>query len=175
MIEFKILACPDKSQQSTYRHPGSSLTFGSGEADMLIDDPAIAASQVRIFFQGGGFFLENLEPEVEVRLNGKTLDGPSPLKERDHITLGRTTVNFVALDPQPLRAPPPYEHPHTATRVVEGSKEKAILDVLGHLAQPAAPAAMPKPPLPGGPKPPLPGAKPPPPPSGMPPLPPKRN
>src|SRR5690606_10686424 len=28
MIEFRILACPEKTQQTTYRHPGKELVMG---------------------------------------------------------------------------------------------------------------------------------------------------
>ena len=163
MIEFRILASPDKSQQSTYRHPGQQLTFGSGEADMVIDDPGVAPVQARVFWQGGGFFLENLEPQVEVRLNGRAISGPTPVKDRDNVNLGKTTVNFLTLNPQPLAPPPAYEHPQAAARFVDGNKEKAVLDVLEILAReagaPATPAAPPKPPIPGN----------------MPPLPPRKN
>lgn len=150
MIEFRILTSPDKSQQSTYRHPGQELTMGSSEADMVIDDPAIAAAQIRIFWHGNGFFLENLNPQVEVRLNGRTLGDASPIKERDNINLGRTTVNILTLNTHALQAPPAFEHPQAAARFVEGSKEKAVLDALDLLGKAEGSAGMPKPPVPPG-------------------------
>lgn len=156
MIEFRILTSPDKSQQSTYRHPGKELTMGSSEADMVVDDPALSAAQIRIFWHGNGFFLENLDPQVEVRLNGKVINDASPVKERDNINMGRTTVNVLTLNPNPLQPPPAFEHPQAAARFVDGSKEKAVLDVLETLARAEGAAA---------------GPKPPPPPPGMPPIP----
>jgi hypothetical protein len=146
MIEFRILTSPDKSQQSTYRHPGRELTMGSSEADMVVDDPALSAAQVRIFWHGNGFFLENLDPQVEVRLNGKPLGDASPVKERDNINMGRTTVNILSLNTNPLQAPPAFEHPQAAARFAEGSKEKAVLDALDLLGKAEGAASMPKPP-----------------------------
>ena len=155
-MEFKIIACPDKSQQSTYRHAGMQLTIGSSNADMVIDDPNLSATQVRIFFQGG-FLLENLDPQVEVRLNGKLVEDRIPVKERDNITMGRSTVNFILLNQKPFSPPEPYQHPQAAARFVPGNKEKAVLDALeflaaqemGIAAKPSSPPAV-KPPLPGG-------------------------
>jgi pSer/pThr/pTyr-binding forkhead associated (FHA) protein len=150
MIEFRILTCPDKSQQSTYRHPGRELTMGSSEADMVVDDPALSAAQLRIFWHGNGFFLENLDPQVEVRLNGKPLGDASPVKERDNINMGRTTVNILSLNTNPLQPPPAFEHPQAAARFVEGSKEKAVLDALDLLGKAEGGASGPKPPTPPG-------------------------
>ncbi len=149
MIEFKIIVAPDKSQQSTYQHLGNQLTFGQTEGDMLIDDPALAPLQIRVFAQGQGFFLENLDEDIEIRLNGRPFENPAPLKERDSISMGRTTVSFSRLDLNPPTPPEPFQHPQAASRFVEGSREKAILDALEHLEKSSS-AGMPKPPpLPG--------------------------
>ena len=156
MIEFRILTSPDKSQQTTYRHNGNELTLGSSEAAMVIDDPGISPVQLRIFWHGNGFFLENLDRNVDVRLNGKPVSDASPVKDRDNITMGRTTINILALNTKPLEPPPPFEHPQAASRFAEGSKEKAVLDALEILGTGQGTSAMPKPP---------------PPPAGMPPIP----
>jgi predicted component of type VI protein secretion system len=170
MIEFKIVATADKSQQSTYQHMGSVMTFGNGEGDMVIDDPSLSPLQAKISWQNGGYILENLAPEVEIRLNGKPVQDPVSLKEKDNLNVGRTVINFSRLDTQPLAPPPQFEHPNFNARVVEGSKEKAILDVLALQEKSATPA---QPPMPKVSPPPLPGGMPPPPPK--PPLPPARK
>ena len=107
-----------------------------------------------------------MNTSVEIRLNGKALLGPSPLKEKDNITVARTTINFSRLDLAPLPAPEPYEHPNIRERFTPGSKEKAISDVLLHLETTTPESGMPTPPLPGAsagpPKPPIPGVKKPP-------------
>lgn len=164
MIEFKIISSPDRSQQATYQHTGSSLTLGQSEGDMIIDDPAIAPLQLRIYWEGTSFVLENLAEEIEVRLNGRPFQGPVPLKEKDNLIMGRTTLNFSRLDLKPLTPPEPFQYPHASTRFVEGSREKTLLDVLEHLENaelPSAPTVAP-PPRPPGVKPPLPPGAPPP-------------
>ena len=176
MIEFKIITCPDKSQQASYQHFGRELVVGKTEGDMLIDDPSLGAQQFRVKVEADKIAtIENLNPAVELRLNGKGISGIVPLKEKDNITISRTTINFSRLDLAPIPIPARYEHPNFNERFTLGSKEKAMLDVLQHLEEktpdsgitPPIPGAggPPKPPLPGGAKPPLPpggGGSPPP-------------
>lgn len=173
MIEFKIITCPDKSQQATYQHLGQELTFGKAEGDMVIDDPAMSPLQLRVKVEGGGATLENLNLGVEVRLNGKAISGVVPLKEKDNLTVSRTTINFTRLDNAGLAIPEPFQHPNAKERFSPGSKEQVMLDVLAHLEK-NTPAAGAPPPGPGGAKPPLPGgsASPPLPGGAKPPLPP---
>jgi hypothetical protein len=183
MIEYKIISSPDKSQQATYQHLGKDLTFGKTDGDMLIDDPAFGDLQLKVSVQDAkNATIESLNSGVEVRLNGKAIVGATPLKEKDNVTVARTTINFSRLDLAPLPAPERYVHPQAKERFSPGSKEATMLEVLTHLEKTAAgPAGSPpipgagggaKPPLPPGaaggpPKPPLPpgraGAPPPPP------------
>lgn len=157
MIEFKIITSPDKSQQAIYQHLGTELILGRDEGDMIIDDPALGPKQLRIKVKSDSATIENLNPSVEVRLNGKAISGESPLKEKDNLTMARTTINFSRIDTAPLVPPEPFENSLSKNRVVEGSKEKAILDVLGQLESQAKDIAIPAPPIPGGkPPPPLP-------------------
>lgn len=166
MIEFKIITCPDKSQQANYQHLGSELTFGKSEGDMVVDDPGFGALQLRIKLEADKTAtLENLNPSLEVRLNGKPINGIALLKEKDNLTVARTTINFSRLDASPLVPPERYEHPNARERFTPGSKEQLILDALAFLEQSSSDsgAAASPPPLPPGanaspPKPPLPGA-----------------
>jgi hypothetical protein len=179
MIEFKIISCPDKSQQATYQHLGAELTIGKAEGDMVVDDPAMGALQLRVKIEGEkNATLENLNPTVEVRLNGKPVTAVVPIKEKDNLTVSRTTINFSRLDTTPLLPPEPFQHPNARERFSPGSKEQAILDALKYLEDhsgnpPLPPGAGAKPPpIPGG------GAVKPPLPPGMsapPPLPGKKN
>ncbi|MGZ3650465.1 MAG: hypothetical protein ACXVB9_22530 [Bdellovibrionota bacterium] len=174
MIEFKIITCPDKSQQATYQHVGRELLLGKTDGEMIIDDPGIGPVQLKIVVESDrSATLENLNTSIEVRLNGKAIAGVTPLKEKDNVTVARTTINFSRLDLTSLPVPETFVHPNEKERFTIGSKEKAILDVLDHLeknpGQPPIPdgsGARPPPPLPGGAKPPLPpgrAASPPPP------------
>jgi hypothetical protein len=183
VIEFKIITCPDKSQQATYQHVGRELTLGRLEGDMLVDDPAFGPLQLKITVENDKTtIIENMNTATEVRLNGKPISGPMPLKEKDNVTIARTTINFARLDLAALPAPEPYVHPNAKERFSNGSKEKTVLEVLDYLEK-AASTAAPPPPLPGGakpPGPPLPGAgaakAPPLPPGAKPPPPiPKKN
>lgn len=165
MIEFKVIATPDKSQQASYRHEGHELTIGSAEGDMIIDDPNMSPLQLHIRGGASGYSIENVAPDVEVRLNGKPISGAVPLKERDNLTIGRTTINFSRLDMAALSPPEPFEIASVGTRLAPGTKEHAILAVLDILAAEAGAAAPaggpPKPPVPGGGLPRAPGAPPP--------------
>jgi pSer/pThr/pTyr-binding forkhead associated (FHA) protein len=169
MIEFKILSTPDKSQQAIYQHFGKEMTMGSEEADLVIDDPQISSCQIKLKWNGSSFLIENLDPSVEVRLNGKPIMDPAPLAEKDSIAMAKTQITFSRLDLSTPQAPPAYEHSMAATRFEAGSKEMAVLTVLEALAQqcsdgpassPSAPPPIPKASAP----PPLPGSKPPAPP-----------
>lgn len=161
MIEFKIISTPEKSQQSTYQHGGLEMVFGQTEGDMLIDDPALSARQARIYWAGSNYMIENLDESVDIRINGKSVTEPAPIKERDNLSMGKTTVNFVKLNRSGLTPPEPYEHPQAASRFAPGNKEAAILEALEILEKQEGGGGMPKPPpLPGGKMPPLPPKKP---------------
>lgn len=157
MIEFKLITTPDRSQQATYTHAGRELKLGRSEGDMLIDDPQLDALQARIYHDGATFVVENLGAG-EVKVNGRPAQGPTPVKEKDNIILGRTTINLSRLDLNPPAPPPPFEHPQARTRLAEGTREKTLQDALALLAAreegpargapPPAPGGMPKPPIP---------------------------
>lgn len=164
MIEFKIIACPDRSQQATYQHAGKEITFGRTQGEMIIDDPGLGDAQLKVWLEGSQAFLTNLHSDVEIRLNGKPIRESAMIKEKDNITVARTTINFSRLDQTPIRPPAPFEHEHARARFgSEGSREKAIMDSLQYLENnsgevaasggkppPLPPAGFPKPPpLPG--------------------------
>jgi hypothetical protein len=163
MIEFKILMSPDKSQQGNYQHFGESLTFGRSEGDMLLDDASLGPAQLKVSWNGSGFEMENLHPKVEVRVNGKPLKDKVPVKERENIVLGRTTLSFSRLDLAPAQPPPPYEHPRASLRFAPDTADSAILYALElqEKAEPGTGTGIAKP-------------APPPLPKGMPPLPPRK-
>lgn len=157
MIEFKIMQCPERSQVGNYQHATNEITFGASEGDMIIDDPDIAERQTRIFLSGNSFLVENLDPTVEIKLNGRPLTEKSPIKTRDSLTIGRTTIQMSFLDPAPPKLPEPFTHPQADARFTEGSKESAMITVLKHLSEESGPAKPPSslpPPLPGASNPP---------------------
>ncbi|NUM87990.1 MAG: hypothetical protein HUU37_02185 [Bdellovibrionales bacterium] len=162
MIEFKIIQTPDKGQIAAYTHPGSEMVVGNASGDMIIDDPDLGEQQVRLRPEGAGFVIENLNPDVEVRVSGKTVIDATPIKSNDTVNMGKTTIHFLHLSQLAPRPPEPFQHPQFEARVVEGSREKAILDALEFLSNGlSGSAAKPPPPRPAGAKlpPPLPGKK----------------
>lgn len=156
MIEFKIISTTDRSQISTYQHFAAELTFGKTEGDMLIDDPQLAPLQLRVRISGSQITLENMGAEVEARLNGRPIEGIVPLKEKDNISVGKTSIQFIRLNLEPATPPDPVEYRNAAGRFTSNSKEKALLDGLEYLerssgpglSRPQAGAGMPKPPVP---------------------------
>ena len=155
MIEFKILSTVDKTQIGNYQHTGSELSIGQTEGDMLVDDPQLSPLQLKISFPDGQVAqLENLGSSVEVRVNGKAIGESAPLKEKDTVVVGRTTIQFSQLNTRPATIPPTFEHPQATNRFTPGSKEQAVLDSLSTLEKMAgggsAPSAMPSPPRPPG-------------------------
>ncbi len=160
MIEFKIIQTPDKGQIAAYTHPHNELVVGSASGDMIIDDPNLGEQQIQVRPEGAGFVIENLNPDVEVRVSGRTVVDPAPIKSNDTVNMGKTTIHFLHLSQEAASPPSPFQNPQFEARVVEGSKEKAILDALDFLKGGATGATgATKPPMPpraGGGKPPLP-------------------
>ncbi|MGZ3712744.1 MAG: FHA domain-containing protein, partial [Bdellovibrionota bacterium] len=167
MIEFKIISTADRSQLSTYQHFGAELTLGRTEGDMLIDDPQLGPLQLRIRVSAGQSTLENTDESVETRLNGRPIEGIVPLKEKDNVTVGKTSIQFLRLDLEPATVPEPIEYRNAAQRFAEGTKEKALLDGLEYLERSSVPGSgnsrigIPSPPKPKPPIPNIPGRMPP--------------
>jgi hypothetical protein len=153
MIEFKILQTVDKAQVGNYQHFTNEFIFGSAEGDMIIDDPDISEQQARIYAEGTEFFIESIDTAAVVKLNSQPISGPTPIKAKDNIAVGHTTIQMTLLDPNPIKPPERFVNPNAGTRFAAGSKEEALLKVLEFLGG-AAPQDTP-PPLPQGmPKPP---------------------
>ena len=146
MILYKITACPDKTQVGIYQHESNELVFGNAEADMIIDDPGIAASQIAITFKKGQFFVTNVHPKIPVKLNGSPLAGkPTSIKSNDSIAMGSTTIFFTQINDKQLTQPAAYRNESVQKRLeTTGSAENAILQALEFLASDATPAAPPK-------------------------------
>lgn len=170
MIEFKIISTVDRSQIASYQHFGAELSLGKTEGDMLIDDPQLANLQLRVRVGAGQTTLENADPSVEVRLNGRAIDGETPMKEKDSVSVGKTSIQFLRLDLNPMPVPDPIEYRNAAGRFTPESKEQAVLDALEHLerqsdesviAATSVPRPGTNPAIPSVPKPPLPGRMPP--------------
>jgi hypothetical protein len=141
MILFKITSCPDKSQIGIFQHESNEMVLGNAAADMIIDDPGIAPSQVGITFKKGQFSVANLFPKITVKLNGVPLTGkPQPIKSNDSIAMGNTTIFFTQINDKQLSPPPIYTNEATQKRFNNpNSTERAILQALEYLAGDGSP------------------------------------
>jgi hypothetical protein len=113
---------------------------------MIIDDPQIAASQVLIRCQGKEAFIQNLDTDFTVKVNGRTIGAePEPIRAKEVLAMGKTQINFTRLDAELQSFPesPKYLNPQ---RFEAGSREKAIEHALeflimkSHFPQGTAPA-----------------------------------
>ena len=136
MIEFKITQCPEKQQIGNYQHWFNEISFGSANADMLIDDPDIAEQQLRIYLENGQAYAQNLDENVSIKVNGRPVgDDPTPFKVKELLVFGKTQIIFSRIDENSPEHPEPIEFHNAAARFVQGSKETAILSALNHLAE----------------------------------------
>lgn len=141
MFEFKILQCPDRSQNGTYEHMGDELVIGSSEGEMIIDDPQLGPSQLKLYFEGGSPYVENLFPDCQVKLNQNIIPpGRHSLKARDSIHMGKTIINFIKIKPGPLEPQKITDEDKTKgiEAFKEGSPERAIYTALDFLSKKSA-------------------------------------
>jgi pSer/pThr/pTyr-binding forkhead associated (FHA) protein len=122
MIEFKIMQCPEKSQLGNYLHWQNEISFGSQDADMVIDDPGISARQVQIFFKNETAFVQNLDLGVDVKINGQAVKAEAhPLLAKEVLAFGKTQIVFSKLNTQAV-APPSQAEFANQTRFEAGSR-----------------------------------------------------
>lgn len=151
MFEFKILQSPERTQHGNYEHIGDELVIGSSEGDMIIDDPQLGPSQLKLYFQGDQAYLQNLYPDCDIKLNQLVLDeDAAPIKPRDNIQVGKTVISLIKLKPGPLDPPQLEVDEKAVDKFPEASREWAILKALEALAQGinADSPVPPKPPMP---------------------------
>lgn len=137
MVEFKILQAATRAQIGTYRHWGPEITFGSADAEFILDDPELDARQLFIGMQQGGAVVESLSEQVPVKLNVQTLlpGAPMAVKAGDKITLGKTLIQVIQVTADDPPVPGKFEHPKAADIFAEGTTDRAILDALAMLKE----------------------------------------
>lgn len=165
MIQFKITNAPDRTQVANYDHFATYMTIGRKKADMVIDDPDIDQLQVKILFDNGQPFVENVSQEVPIKLNATTIapGQKHPLKPRDTIRLGSSSVFITALKDTPTYQP---EAVDTHRDKLERDSETigAIWSALEELTKNISPSTPPQAPGETTTPPPIPAGTPPPPP-----------
>lgn len=66
-----------------------------------LDDEALSSQQFSVRYQDGAFFLTNLDPSKQVKINGEPVDRRR-LQHHDVITLGRTHLIFCEVQRETL-------------------------------------------------------------------------
>ena len=138
MIRFKITTCPSAAQIREYTHDENRIVFGLADGDMIIDDPSFGNRQAQIFFEKSDAKLESLSPQCMVQINGQKIapGKPHPVKAKDILLIGQTTIVLIDLQERSQELPPvPWENTAVKSRMEPHSNEYAILTVLGQLAK----------------------------------------
>jgi hypothetical protein len=78
--------------------------IGSKGCAVLLGDPGIPSQAARITPQGGGFYLEDTGGIT--RINGRSVNGPTPLKPGDKIQIAATELLYQGPAASPMSSPP---------------------------------------------------------------------
>jgi DNA-binding winged helix-turn-helix (wHTH) protein len=74
--------------------PGAHILGRSGEADIFVDDVGVSRQHARITVTAAGAILEDLGSKNGTMLNGRAIEGPTPLADGAAIVLGTRTLRF---------------------------------------------------------------------------------
>ncbi|MBI1380002.1 MAG: FHA domain-containing protein [Planctomycetaceae bacterium] len=78
---------------------GTTLTIGSkGTADLVLDDPVVAAHHARLVFEGGRLRIEGLSTSSGTFVNGAEVTASRWLETNDRIVLGASRIAVRSLD-----------------------------------------------------------------------------
>jgi DNA-binding winged helix-turn-helix (wHTH) protein len=75
---------------------GEHILGRSSDAAVVVDDAGVSRHHARITISEHGATLEDLGSKNGTMLNGRTIDGPTPLTDGAAILLGATTLKFRA-------------------------------------------------------------------------------
>lgn len=75
---------------------GGAVLGRSRDSDVTIDDPNVSRRHAEIRSDGrGGWVVEDLGSTNGVKVNGRRINGPTPLESGDRLALGTADVRFV--------------------------------------------------------------------------------
>jgi hypothetical protein len=78
---------------------GHEIVVGRGSTGhVTIDDPMLSRRHIRIDLSGTEPILEDLESRNGTQLNGRPVEGPTPLEDGDRIRIGTQELVFLAPD-----------------------------------------------------------------------------
>jgi hypothetical protein len=75
--------------------PPSTVIGRGRDADVRLDDPNISRTHVQFRVEGGDWVVADMGSTNGSRLNGGSLNAPTPLRSGDVIELGNTVLKFV--------------------------------------------------------------------------------
>ena len=74
--------------------PGENLLGRDEDSIVWIDDPLVSRRHARIVIDGTGAFLEDLDSKNGTSVNGKRIEAPTRLADKDQITIGPASLVF---------------------------------------------------------------------------------
>ncbi|MBS1766222.1 MAG: SpoIIE family protein phosphatase [Acidobacteria bacterium] len=83
-------------------HPELTVGRGAGNT-LMLEDGMLSRHHARCFLQGDGPWVEDLGSRHGTFLNGKRVEDRLPLKEGDHLLMGRTELRVLPPDLDPSR------------------------------------------------------------------------
>lgn len=88
-----------------------SLLGRSRDADLQLFDPTVSLRHAEIGYDDDGFTISDLGSRSGLLKNGLVVEGRTPLRHGDIISLGKTELRFLRADAVPTRKPEPEPEP----------------------------------------------------------------
>lgn len=85
--------------------PGELIIGRSATCGLTIDDPLVSRSHARLIITDSGAFIEDAGSRNGIRVNGKTIKGPTPLADGARFRIGTQELMFRSVEEAAL-APP---------------------------------------------------------------------
>ncbi len=89
---------PGQPAESVRVEDGATLGRGR-ECHIVLDDVTVSKEHARLRVDGRSVFIEDLHSTNGTLVNGKAIDGPTPLRRGDRIALGRNVIVFASETP----------------------------------------------------------------------------
>ena len=93
-----LVAVMDPQKGATFPLQGSETFIGrSSSNDIVFDDPLVSGQHVRISYDGGSFWIEDLGSTNGTTVNGEEISAKTALKDGYLIKIGGILVKFSTL------------------------------------------------------------------------------
>src|SRR6476469_6871620 len=105
-MAFQLTIAEGKESGKEFEFDQESVVIGrTPECDVCVYDPGISRKHARIFVEGGGFFVEDLNSANGTKVNGAAVK-KSKRGTGDMVVLGGVKLRFVKTEPEKLEVPP---------------------------------------------------------------------